>query len=146
MLKPARKEFSAGGVVYKKAGEKTEVVLISRRNAWCLPKGKIEPGESPEGAAVREISEEAGIKVSVIKLLDDIFYKFISPADKAQVSKRVRFFLCKYLEGDLLVDKTEVDETGWFDIKKALKVMSYPSEKFIMRKAAKSGMLKGGAQ
>lgn len=49
---------AAGGVV---KNEKNEVLMIFRRDSWDLPKGKIDDGESPEAAAVREIQEETGL-------------------------------------------------------------------------------------
>ncbi len=51
---------AAGGVVFN---EKGEVLLIFRLKTWDLPKGKIEKGETPEIAAVREIREETGLNV-----------------------------------------------------------------------------------
>ncbi len=49
---------AAGGVV---ASPRGEVLLIYRRGKWDLPKGKVEPGETPPAAAVREVQEECGI-------------------------------------------------------------------------------------
>ena len=48
---------AAGGVV---SNEKDEILVIFRRGKWDLPKGKIDPGETPEQAAIREIEEETG--------------------------------------------------------------------------------------
>lgn len=50
---------AAGGVV---KNTKNDVLIIFRRDNWDLPKGKIDRGESPEQAAVREIQEETGLK------------------------------------------------------------------------------------
>jgi len=49
---------AAGGIV---RNEKGEVLFIYRRGVWDLPKGKIEPGEPPERAALREVKEECGL-------------------------------------------------------------------------------------
>lgn len=50
---------AAGGIVFDPS---TQQVLVIRRNGvWDLPKGKVEEGENPEEAAVREVSEETGI-------------------------------------------------------------------------------------
>lgn len=48
---------AAGGVVFN---DKQEVLMIHRRGYWDLPKGKIDPGETPEAASVREVEEETG--------------------------------------------------------------------------------------
>lgn len=137
MVQLMRKEFSAGGVVYKKSAANVDVLLIARNNSkvWCLPKGKIEQNETHEDAAIREIKEETGITSRIIKLLADIKYNFVSPVDSAQVFKKVRFFLFEYTSGDICAQKTEIDEAGWFNIKEAIKIMTYPSERNIMKKA-----------
>lgn len=51
---------AAGGVVFN---EKQEALLIYRLKTWDLPKGKIDKGETPEIAAIREIQEETGLNV-----------------------------------------------------------------------------------
>ncbi len=62
---------SAGGVVWRSGASGLEVLIIHRQNPaeWRLPKGKLEPGETPEEAAVREVHEETGIQADVEKLL-----------------------------------------------------------------------------
>lgn len=62
---------AAGGVV---KNEKNEVLMIFRRDSWDLPKGKIDDGESPEAAAVREIQEETGL--NNVKLGELICYTY----------------------------------------------------------------------
>lgn len=49
---------AAGGLVVNSAGE---LLMILRRGKWDLPKGKLEHGETPEDAALREVQEETGI-------------------------------------------------------------------------------------
>lgn len=49
---------AAGGIVFNTANE---VLLIKRLGKWDLPKGKIDRGETPEEAAIREVEEECGI-------------------------------------------------------------------------------------
>ncbi len=55
---------AAGGLVFN---EDNDVLMIYRRGNWDFPKGKIDPGESPEEAALREIREETGLKRLKIK-------------------------------------------------------------------------------
>ncbi len=55
---------AAGGVVENLNGE---ILFIHRRGSWDFPKGKLDLGESPEEAAVREVSEECGIPMPLIK-------------------------------------------------------------------------------
>ena len=59
----------AGGVVYRETGGDPEYLMVRPRRdprAWVLPKGHIEPGETPEQTAVREIEEEAGCHAAIV--------------------------------------------------------------------------------
>ncbi|HRE52850.1 MAG TPA: NUDIX domain-containing protein [Flavitalea sp.] len=65
---------AAGGVVFN---DKEQVLLIHRRNKWDLPKGKLEPGESIEACAIREVQEETGLeKLAVDKFLLTTFHVY----------------------------------------------------------------------
>ncbi len=50
---------AAGGLVFNPSGQ---LLVFFRRGSWDLPKGKIDPGETPPEAAVREVQEETGIQ------------------------------------------------------------------------------------
>ena len=64
---PIRREISAGGVIWRRdpVSSKFQAVLVkpAGRQAWVLPKGHIESGESVSDAAVREAAEETGLEV-----------------------------------------------------------------------------------
>jgi 8-oxo-dGTP pyrophosphatase MutT (NUDIX family) len=64
-LDPYRPPFpmeAAGGVVVRARAKGPEVLLIFRRGAWDLPKGKRDDGETLEECALREVREEVGIR------------------------------------------------------------------------------------
>lgn len=70
---PLKREFSAGGVVYKETRNQESKVrrvwLIGKHSGyrkWVLPKGLIEKGEKGVGAAVRETEEEMGVRAKVV--------------------------------------------------------------------------------
>lgn len=54
---------AAGGVVIN---PRHEILFIYRRKRWDLPKGKLDPGESIEACAVREVREETGVQHPII--------------------------------------------------------------------------------
>ena len=114
--------------------------MISRINprgkkVWCLPKGKVEKGESPEEAATREVREETGMSADIIKKLGSINYWFVSPEDKSKVYKTVDFYLMENKSGNPEEHDWEVEEVKWLDIDAAVKIMEYPSEREMMLKA-----------
>ena len=53
------------------------VLALNDRNEWELPGGRIELGETPEEAVVREISEELGLKADVARLIDCYLFEVI---------------------------------------------------------------------
>src|SRR6516165_5887489 len=135
----ARREISAGCVVYRTTDGVTEVALIQPhdRKAWALPKGLIEPGEAPEAAAQREAREETGLSGTIVSRLDTIKYSYMAKWEKPpiRVFKIVTFYLLKFTDGDPSRHDREVDRVEWFPIDKAISSDSYPQEKSILRKA-----------
>ena len=75
-----------------------EVALAERTDrdtgerSVCLPKGLLDPAESPEEAALREVAEETGLRARILERLPEVRYRYISPLDGALVAKRVQFF------------------------------------------------------
>jgi 8-oxo-dGTP pyrophosphatase MutT (NUDIX family) len=64
-----RKWVSAGGVVVDADGCVALVRERDRRGRWrwTLPKGRIDLGETPEAAALREVYEESGLRASILR-------------------------------------------------------------------------------
>jgi 8-oxo-dGTP pyrophosphatase MutT (NUDIX family) len=65
---------SAGGIVFNKYGQ---VLLIRKNSVWDLHKGKIEKGETPEDAAIREVHEECGLdNLFIVQHIKDTYHIF----------------------------------------------------------------------
>ncbi|TMK36784.1 MAG: NUDIX hydrolase [Actinobacteria bacterium] len=134
-----QREVSAGGVVYRRAGEDIEIVLASRRTrrgdlAWGLAKGGIEPGETREDAAVREVREETGLDATIEADLGDT--KYIYVWEDVRIRKRVHFFLMQHVGGDVEDRDDEMEEIRWFPLERALKRAAYRGEREVLARAA----------
>lgn len=79
---------------------------------WTLPGGWIDVGESPAGAAVREVREETGYEVEVAKLAA-VFDKHRHDHPPAPNHAYIMFFLCRMLGGEAATS-AETSEVGWF--------------------------------
>lgn len=134
-----KRQVSAGGVVVRDHG-RLEFCLIkpAGRSVWALPKGWVEPGETHQMAAVREIREETGLDGVIEGDLGSIDYSFYSRQDNARVHKTVHFFLVWATGGDTSRHDHEVAEARWLDLEKALDDMAYPNEREMVRKAARA--------
>ena len=136
---PVQREVSAGGVVYRRDGDDIEVVLASRRTrrgdlAWGLAKGGIEPGESHEVAAVREVLEETGYTAEIEASLGDTRYFYVW--EEARIRKSVHFFLMRCTGGDPADRDDEMEEVRWFPLDRALKRAAYRGEREVLGRAA----------
>ncbi len=130
-------EISAGAVLYKKVEDKLWIILYSRKKGtqWCLPKGKIESGETREAAAVREVKEETGLEGQIVEHLKDVYYTYVDQRRKLQLNKTVHYFLMKYIQGQICADDPGVEAVMWFDIDKALEKVTFDNEKQAVQRA-----------
>ena len=84
----------------------TEVFATERgygefKGQWEFPGGKIEVGETPQQALIREIQEELTVKVKVGKLIDTIEY------DYPKFHLNMKCFLCVIVDGDIILKEAE---------------------------------------
>ena len=97
-------EVSAGGALVRRAGGEVEVLLIRvRATGYELPKGHVEPGETPKQAAARELAEETGVLGALCPgpELGTLEYPF--ERDGITVRKRVHYFPITTGAGEPLV-------------------------------------------
>ena len=131
---PIVREYSAGGLVFD---EQRRVAIIARHSRsghleWCLPKGHIEKGETPQETAVREIHEETGILGEVVDSIATIDYWFTGTSQR--VHKLVHHFALHQIGGELTVEGDpdhEAEDATWVYFKDLDSVLSYPNERKI---------------
>jgi 8-oxo-dGTP pyrophosphatase MutT (NUDIX family) len=133
-----RSEVSAGGVVYRTGDAGTEICLAARRTrrgelAWGLPKGAIEPDETPEEAALREVREESGLDAQIEHDLGTIRYFYVW--EGVRVRKQVRFFLMRATGGDVADHDEEMEDVRWFPVRRATKRAAYRGEREVLERA-----------
>jgi RNA:NAD 2'-phosphotransferase (TPT1/KptA family)/8-oxo-dGTP pyrophosphatase MutT (NUDIX family) len=128
-------QASAGGflVDWSTGSPRIALIKVCRRggSTWEVAKGKIEAGESPESAAVREVREEmgvcAGMKVS--GSLGTIRYGFCTP-DGSPRLKTIHLYVIEATEcvSDFTPASREgIDDVRWFDLDEALNSLGHPS-------------------
>ena len=101
---------AAGGIVFN---EKKEVLVIFRRDFWDLPKGKIDKGESPEEAAVREVQEETGLKnVTLGKHILDTYHTYELKGKR--ILKKTYWYEMKTTDTQLIPQQEEdIEQAEW---------------------------------
>jgi 8-oxo-dGTP pyrophosphatase MutT (NUDIX family) len=124
------REFSAGGVVVR--GEEVVTIVPTRRAAdgsrvLALPKGHVDPGESPIEAAVREVREETGLVAEPVCELGESRYWY--RRDGRTIGKTVSFFLFNHVEGSIEDHDDEVEEVRWMGLREAESALSHSAER-----------------
>jgi len=127
----ARRERSAGCVV---VGAEGTILLLLRADerAWCLPKGHIEPGESAERAALREVREETGLNAKIVATLPEIRYVFHRRGEAENVEKTVQYFLAK-ASGGRVQPEASFAEARWCDRAESLRLLHYANDRRVVR-------------
>jgi 8-oxo-dGTP diphosphatase len=126
---------AAGAVLWRAAGESIEVCVVHRpyRADWSLPKGKLDAGEHPLAAAVREVEEETGVRGEPQSRLPDVAYRLPDGTPKT-----VEFWLMRAGDGPAAdpVDPAEVDIVRWLPPADAVAKLSYPDDRRLVGYAA----------
>ena len=131
-----RDETSAGGVVFRVDGGLPLYLLIrdSYQN-WGFPKGHLEPGEMPEAAALREVSEETGLSdLSIRGAIDTIDWYFRFRGQL--IHKFCHFFLMETRESSTLPQRAEgITACRWSGYEDATSLVSYANARDVLRRA-----------
>src|SRR5262245_13667269 len=126
---------AAGAIVYRYEGDAPLILLIhDQYSRWTLPKGHLEPGESEEIAALREVREETAITGELGPLVGRIAY-MVSKNDRPRM-KEVAFFLLRATGGRATPQADEgIAAAEWFAPDVALSRVGYPQVHEMLAKA-----------
>jgi 8-oxo-dGTP pyrophosphatase MutT (NUDIX family) len=120
---------AAGGVLWRRAGDGSiEVAVVHRpsHRDWSFPKGKLDPGETDEACALREVLEETGLAGELGDPLPDTTY-----VDRHGRHKRVRWWAMTVAGGEF-APNDEVDEVRWLGIEAARALLSYRRDRPLL--------------
>lgn len=130
-----RTTLAAGAVLWRGDLTNTSTLEVAcihrpRYDDWSLAKGKVDPGESLVGTAVREIKEETGFDVRLGKLLGKTVYPV------KDTTKVVYYWTGEVVGGEFEANE-EVDEIRWLPLSEAKETMSYDLDRQVLQKAEK---------
>ena len=118
-------------MIVERTGEGPRVAVVHRPryDDWSLPKGKLEPGESCEAAALREVEEETGMRCELGRELEPARYK-----DHKGRSKIVRWWEMSVIGGEFAAND-EVDELRWCPAERAISLVDYEHDRELIAAA-----------
>jgi hydrolase, NUDIX family len=126
---------SCGGVVIFR--NKVLVLYKNYKNryeGWVLPKGTVEPGESYEQTALREVKEETGVSAKIVEYLGKSQYSFSAYTEI--VEKEVHWYL---MLSDSYYSKPQQEEffldSGYYKFYEAYHLLKFANEKMMLQKA-----------
>lgn len=133
------KQVSAGGVLFRPAdgGYEVAVIRLSGGKVTALPKGLVDPGESPEETALREVREETGMEGEIVAPLGYIRYYYYAREEDTRYFKLVHFYLLRYRGGSGKNHDWEVESVEWMPLEEAVRSLSYKGEREILERAVK---------
>ena len=123
---------AAGGVVRRRTKNgRAEYALVHRPryDDWSVPKGKLDPGETDEEAAFREVEEETGVRGTLVTELSPARY----PDRKGRL-KQVRYWLMEPVDGKVskFRPNNEIDELRWCSASDAGKLLDHEHDRKLI--------------
>ena len=139
-------QHSAGGFPIRRDDDgriRLALIRVKRRSgsSWEVAKGKLEPGETPEATACREVAEEMGVAntFQIVQYVDFIRYGFMAPGRLPRL-KTVHIYLMESetpLESFTPAGAEGIQDVSWFTAEDAAAAVKHTSLKPIMKRLVK---------
>jgi 8-oxo-dGTP diphosphatase len=119
---------AAGGLIVRRQSGALQIVVAHRplHLDWSFPKGKLEPGETFETAALREVREETGMSCRLLRFIGHTEY-----LDRKGRPKAVAYWVMA-AESGFFTPNVEVDELRWLSPEAASRALSYPRDRELV--------------
>ncbi len=120
---------AAGGIPWRREGGALKVLVIRRPRYgdWTFPKGKLDPGETWEQAAVREVWEETAIVAVLDAEIAGTEYR-----DRHGCAKQVRYWSMPVAADAGFAPNDEVSERRWVSVGEADGLLSYDHDRGVL--------------
>jgi 8-oxo-dGTP diphosphatase len=138
-MSPCQLVLAAGGLVWRRAGDgAVEVVVVHRPryDDWSWPKGKLDPGETDEEAALREVLEETSLHAELGPELLTTTY-----LDRSGKHKRVRYWAMT-ADHESPAAANEVDRAVWMSAEVAASRLTYSRDVEVLESLLGSDALR----
>ena len=124
---------SAGALIYDR-DRRLLILKPTYKSGWTIPGGVMEAdGESPWEACQREVREETGLEVKILRPIGQTDYWFAAPGER--VHKFVHFFLMEPTGGDVSAHDHEYDEVRWVPLAEARRILSFDTYRDVLDRA-----------
>lgn len=119
---------AAGGLVVRRRGGHLQLVVVHRpvHQDWSFPKGKLEPGETLDDAALREVEEETGMACELLRFIGHTEY-----VDRKGRPKTVAYWIMAATGGSFAPNE-EVDLLRWMHLDEAAHLLSYARDQELV--------------
>lgn len=128
------RETTAGGIVFRRNTKNAVEILLAQdaKDRWTIPKGHIEPGETPRQTAEREINEETGLKeMDILNHLGKTQFRYRRQNSLVLMTMHV-FLVRAKGDSDRLVKEEWMNGIGWFPFNEALDKIEYEGIEKLM--------------
>lgn len=127
-------EKSCGAVVFTRVNDQVKYLLIANlKEIYGFPKGHVEPGETEEATALREIREETGLRVTLLAGFRTVDEHLIP--EKTDTMKQIVYFLAEYEGQEITYQKEELSGAYLVSYEEAMGMFQFESSRRILREA-----------